>query len=276
VSVSTITWSPTFQWGASADPVWVDVPIDPNNPPLAGTGASLNPQTIPNSFAGVIFDANLDQTLRFATVGGLQRILEGPTLLALTLNLQFAGSILDGGPDNRVEVGLVPEGAPANYSNALLPWTRNEQSLGVFTLVGVPAFPGTAIPFQFVLSADAALLVRALCTSRANWTGRVAMSFRAAGANSVDLYNFVGGEIAAVTSQESVFFSGLAGGPYGGRARVVRDARFAMPAMNTELVRDGDNPSLWVRPFDWDPDDPEQTYRPRPGEGTVDDSIPDL
>jgi len=71
------------------------------------------------------------------------------------------------------------------------------------------------------------------------------------------------------------FFTGLAGGP-SGKVRAVRDSRYAMPALNTELIRDGDNPALWVRPFDWDPDDPEQTYRPRPGEGTIEDEIPDL
>ena len=277
MSVSTITWSPTSQWGASVAATWVDSPIDPNNPPnpLDGVGVPLSNATLPNAFAGMIFDANLDQVLRFTTVRGLQRILDGPILLALRLNLQFAGSILDGGPDNQVEVGIVPDGAPANYSNVLLPWSRGEQSLGIFPLAGLPAFPGTAIPYTFVLSAASVTLIRALVTSRANWTGRVAFSFRAAGANSVDLYNFVGGEIAAVTSQESVWFSGIAGGP-GGKVRAVRDGRYGMPAFSNELVRDGDDPGLFVRPFDSDSEDEEQTYRPRPGEGTVDDEIPDL
>ena len=49
-----------------------------------------------------------------------------------------------------------------------------------------------------------------------------------------------------------------------------------MPALNTELVRDGDQPNLWVRPWDSDPFDEPNTYRPRPGEGTVDDEIGDL
>ena len=71
------------------------------------------------------------------------------------------------------------------------------------------------------------------------------------------------------------FFSGLAGGPTGGGIRAVRDGRFGMPAWNRDLIRDGDNPGLWVRSEDFDPEDEEQTYRPRPGEGTVDDGIPE-
>lgn len=71
------------------------------------------------------------------------------------------------------------------------------------------------------------------------------------------------------------FWNGLAGGG-SGKLRAVRDGRYAMPAWNTELVRDGDEPGLFVRPFDADPEDPEATYRPRPGEGTREDEVPDL
>jgi hypothetical protein len=49
-----------------------------------------------------------------------------------------------------------------------------------------------------------------------------------------------------------------------------------MPALSTELVRDGDNPSLWVRGHDVDPEDEVATYRRRSGEGSTDDGIQDL
>jgi len=78
---------------------------------------------------------------------------------------------------------------------------------------------------------------------------------------------------ASLTMTWEPFFQGLIGGPHGGRHRFVRDARFGMPALNTELIRDGDQPSLWVRPGDSDPEDEPRRYRPRPGEGTVDDDI---
>ena len=275
MSVSSITWSPTAQWGGSTGAVWVDQAIAPL---LIGTGAPCNP--VLGFFAGAIFDANADQTLRFATVGGVARPLDPPILLSpFRLDVTIGGSILDGGTDNRLEIGVVPDGSPADYANGAtnVPWGRGESALETFTLANVPAFPLDPIPFSLTLGTASVTLIRALVTSRGDWNGRLALSFRAAGANSFDLYNATpGATISAVTSQESVFFSGLAGGPFGGKVRAVRDGRFAMPAMNTELVRDGDNPGLWVRPHDFDPEDPEQTYRPRPGEGSVDDQIPDL
>lgn len=113
--------------------------------------------------------------------------------------------------------------------------------------------------------------LRGFVTSRAVWNGRVALvlDWDVGIATSM-----------RVSSIESVvfqtFWNGLVGGPSGPRRRWVRDHRFALPALNSEVIRDGDQPSLWVRPFDSDPFDEPQTYRPRPGEGTVDDEISDL
>lgn len=276
MSVSSITWSPTAQWGGGVGAAWGDGIIVPG-PPFPGTGANCNP--VLNFFAGIIFDANLSQTLRFATVGGVQRILDPPILLSpFQLNIFIASALLDNGPDNRIEVGFVPEPSPANYANGAtsVPWGRGEIILETFTLTGLPIFPLPGIMFSFVLSAASTTLIRAHVTSRSNWDGRVAFSFRAAGANAFEIQNFTpNGLAAAVTSQESIFFSGLAGGPPT-RARAVRDGRYGMPALSTELIRDGDNPGLFVRPFDWDPEDKEATYRPRPGEGSIDDEISDL
>lgn len=71
------------------------------------------------------------------------------------------------------------------------------------------------------------------------------------------------------------FFSGCAGPGWGvgGRVRAVRDHRFGMPILSNKLIRDGDNPGLWVRASDWDPEDPPNEYVPDPLEGVVDDEI---
>lgn len=276
MSVSSITWSPTVQWGGSAGAVWGDGIIVPG-PVLPGTGVICDP--IQGFFGGVVFDANTDQTLRFATVGGVQRILDPPILLGFQLELQIDQALVNAGPDNRLEVGVVPDGSPADYANGdtNVPWGRGEQVLETFTLANVPVFPAPSIQFVLTFGTASVTLLRALCTSRGDWNGRLALSFRAVGANAFEFQNFTpNGLIAAVTSQESVFFSGLAGGATGPRVRAVRDHRFGLPAWNTQLVRDGDNPGLFVRPDDFDPDDPEQSYRPRPGEGTVDDEIGNL
>jgi hypothetical protein len=69
------------------------------------------------------------------------------------------------------------------------------------------------------------------------------------------------------------FFTGTLG-PSGPGQRSVRDGRFGMPALNTELVEDGYEPGLWVRPDDRDPEDEADSYVPRPTEGAVDDEVP--
>lgn len=268
MSVSTITWSPSVQWGSASGPAstWVEIPFGTTTVLLDGT-AGIERR------AGAIFDASLDQTLRFGLGGHL---LDGPIVLAFTLRALFTRPVdfEGGGPDNRVEAFFVPEHLPVNFADgALAPLNRGDVSLGVLTL-NLPA-PFAAQTVDFVFTAELATQARALITSRAFWSGRFAVSVRAVGANTIRMSNGEpgGDPLLLVTIQESLFFSGLAGGP-SGKVRAVRDGRFGMPALNTELVRDGDNPGLWVRPFDWDPEDPEQTYRPRPGEGTVDDKIP--
>jgi hypothetical protein len=70
--------------------------------------------------------------------------------------------------------------------------------------------------------------------------------------------------------------TGYVGGPFGGNIRAVRDTRFGFPAFSHELVRDLETPSLYVRPHDVDPEELEARYRPKAGEGSVSDDIPDL
>ena len=263
MSVSTITWSPTALWGVGSGGVWLE--LTPND--VTGD------VTLEGSDeAGVIFDATTDQTFRFATVAGDQRMLDGPILLAGDLRF-FARRVVGSNPPWTVEVGLVSDPQPVDFSAPdELPWERGEVSLGIFTLADVPVAPDAT---QYTLTLPAVDL-RALVTSRARWNGRLALSLRAFSfANRVRVMNGPSFPVEMVTSQESLWFSGLVGGP-SGHVRAVRDGRYGMPAFSTELVRDGDDPGLFVRPFDSDPEDEEQTYRPRPGEGSVDDQIPDL
>jgi hypothetical protein len=173
-----------------------------------------------------------------------------------------------------VELGFVPEAAVTNYTAVLLPWSRNEISLGTFDLGAVPVLPDV---LQVTLTPASVPFteVRAHVTSRSTWSGRLALSIRQTSGSNLQLRAPDSSPVELLTTQE-LFFTGLAGGPTGPRIRAVRDGRFAMPAFNTELIRDGDQPNLWVRPSDWDPEDEPARYRPRPGEGTVDDDIPNL
>jgi len=224
--------------------------------------------------AGLVFDAATGQALRFTTVGSQQRILDGPVVL--DWNFDFTVGILGGGGGATActfELGYVPEAAAANYSTTLFPWGRNETTLGTFAVGVVPELPAT-LAISLSPTSPQMETLRAIVTSRAAWSGRLALSLRLTVGNPLEILAPTFAPVQLATTQE-IFFAGLTGGPEG-KARAVRDGRYGFPAFNTELIRDGDNPGLWVRPFDFDPEDEEATYRPRPGEGTIEDEIPDL
>jgi len=255
---TTVTWSPTVQFGTGdAFNVFTQFGVIT----LGAFGIT----------GGLLFDAGASQSLRFATVGGQSRILDGPVVDTLSFVCDVNTTVLGGDNTALVEFGLVADPQPANYVTGLAPWFRNEISLGNYTVTCVldPAQATQTI----TMSSDAMALIRAHATSSARWNGRLALSMRRVSG----LFPFfrdtgLNVQASAQTTQER-FFSGLAGGP-AGKVRAVRDGRFGMPAMSTELMRDGDQPSLWVRDFDVDPEDPDATYRPKPGEGTTDDEIP--
>lgn len=261
--MATVTWTPS-QWGSATGGVFT-------------TGVLMNLDAAGTVTGGAIFDATAAQTLRTATVGGQVKLLDGPILTALSLVIVMNRPIGSTGPAT-MEVGLVPEATPADYSNALLPWARSEVSLGTFTIDAIGQPLTQAITTTLSLGALEAL--RSYTTSRSNWSGKLALSFRANNATitaNIRLFHpGPQGDLAQAVTTQAAFFSGLVSTVGGGRRRVVRDHRYAMPAMNSELVRDGDQPGLWVRPWDADPEDEPNTYRPRPGEGTVDDPIGDL
>jgi len=261
---STVQWTPS-QRGNSIGGVWGDAP--------AGFGSFLaigGAQTV-----GLVFDATTAQNLNFATVGGQTRILDGPILTGFTLS--FSLGILGGGSGATactIEIGVVPEADAANYAfTTLIPFSRNEEILGSFALGLVPELP-TILDVSLVFNTAQVTQIRSLVTSRSGWSGKLALSIRLTIGNALEIQEPSAHPITLDTTQE-IFFNGLIGGPSGPRQRYVRDARFGMPALNTELIRDGDQPSLFVRTHDWDEEDPEQEYRPKSGEGTVDDGIPE-
>jgi hypothetical protein len=154
------------------------------------------------------------------------------------------------------------------FSAAVTPFDFSLTALSTGNSVAILA------PVSLTLTSAQLLSLRSLVTGRAWWTGVVGFVIEATsgGPGILDLST----PLTWASVETQMFFSGLIGGPTGGHVRVVRDGRFAVPALSTELVRDGDQPSLWVRSSDQDPEDPSQEYRPRPGEGTVDDEIPNL
>ena len=258
--MSVITWSPPVQLGFSVAHFWT-------------TTAVGDPITIfPNGEgAGFIFDATTDQVLRFS--GG--RCLDGPILSSIDLTFD---AVRTGGATSfthSVSVGVVPDSSPANYTSSLVPFERGEASLGTFSVTTL--FPAES---QITLSLPTDLIM-AHVVGRADWNGKLAISLQVRQpADPADPGFIIMGTgshvvVGAITDQ-SPFFSGLLGGPYGGPHRYVRDGRYAMPALPGELVRDGDQPGLFVRPFDQDPEDPPARYKPKRGEGTVRDKVPDI
>ena len=172
-----------------------------------------------------------------------------------------------------VQAWIVNETNPQNYGPGFIPLARGEQLIGQsnFVWTGV----GTQVTVDFSL--DAFETYRTTRLSSALWAGRIAVSLMI---TTTVILKFNSSESAGtgpeLLADQASFFAGLTGGPTGPRQRFVLDGRFGMPALNTELVRDGDSPGLWVRPSDQDPEDEQATYRPKPGEGTVDDKIPNI
>ena len=262
MTTTSVTWTPV-QRGLFTAGIWADAPD--------GFGVF----TAVGDTAGFVFDAATGQTLRFAMVGSQQRILEGPLIMDWTLNFRV-GTLLGPGPSAcAFELAYVPQAAAENYTTALPPFGRSEISLETFSVGVVPNLPNT-IPVSISPNASQMSDLRALVTSRAAWSGRLALSLRQTLGNPLEIVAPSVSPVTLVTAQDLVFFSGLIGGPIGPGVRVVRDGRFAMPAFSNQLVSDGDQHGLFVRAGDWDPEDETASYRPRPGEGSINDEVPDL
>jgi hypothetical protein len=241
--MATVTWTTPDQWGMNVLGVWTDV-----------VGAL---SLVTGDEAGLVIDANTWQTLTFQS----GRILEGPIVSTAALT---STATPVAGTSWSLQAGLVPDATPADFSTAALPWARDEVDLGTLELGALVGATVVTITF----TTEQMELLRAHVTSRSTWDGKVAISLRNLG-DSVTLTPF------SVATTQDRFFSGLEGGPYGGKHRFVRDHRFGMPLLNTQLVRDGDERSLWVRADDSDPEDEIADYRPRTGEGSTDDGIPE-
>lgn len=256
----TVVWgNPTAQWGTVTGGVWTTLAFG------NGIFGAVNPTA--NTDLGMIFDG---PNLQFSGT----RVVDNPVVSGITLRLPLLAAAFNSPRVVRLWAQLVTDAA--DFSTASAPLTRGETDLGTFTIV-VDNFL-TPVYQDLVISAASVTQIRALVTSRALWQGRIAFVLEdVTGDGTVGFLVANGPTTPLVLSvEQDLFYAGLTGGPSGGDVRAVRDGRYGMPAWNTELVRDGDNPGLFVRAFDADPEDPEATYRPKPGEGTVDDSIPNL
>lgn len=253
----TVAWS-TAQWGTFQSGVWTTL--------AEADGVEANPRgDVPTRLLAFILE------LPNPEFSG-SRILDAPIVSGITL--QFPTLEVGGGPSfsQPVRLSVLLATTTADYSTASPPLSRGETTVGTFTLqvdggVLVPKVEPLVIPTATVTQ------IRSQVTSSAFWDGRLAFVVEALEFSAG--FRVLNGPTNPLTAdmEQDLFFSGLTGGP-AGRIRAVRDSRFGMPAFHPELVRDGDNPGLFVRSFDVDPEDEEATYQPKPDEGTVTDEVP--
>lgn len=236
---------------------WTTVAVGTNIPFTTSSRVALvfNFQTPGASDVGSPFDLSSGMTP--------PRALDAPLVVSLgtfPLDLTAASTTLT------YDVLLVTEPALADFSAASGPYDRATTTL--VTGRTLAAADGSVAQTFTTAAAD---LLRAHAAGRASWNGKLGVLLEATSGGPAELeaMNLV---LWTMTLMQS--FTGLQGGPSGPGVRAVRDGRFGFGAFNTQLQRDGDNPALYVRAHDVDPEDPAKTYRPRPGEGSYDDGIP--
>lgn len=240
------------QAGSSSAGVWTEAVV----------GDPITVQT--GGLVGLVYNVQLAGGAPFQMSG--DRALDPPIwVTAGALTLVNTSGIVGG----LVDLYLVPDPSPDLFSTANPPTLTGATVLVEDVLLGTVGIPPTTA--VVTLSGEANTTLRALVTSRATWTGRIALvlDWQVSLASTLTVSSFV--DTLFQTS-----WNGLTGGPAGPRQRYARDHRYGMPALNTQLIRDGDQQGLFVRPWDADPLDEPNRYRPRPGEGTVDDPIGDL
>ena len=244
MSPTTITWTPPVQAGVADAGTWND---------MLGSGSFVVSfgDAHPGAF---IFDASLFPPSMQSTIVGLQ------------FQLEVAHS--SGSQVKALEFGYVPDPQPANYSDSLLPWTRGEVNLGTFE-VDLSAGPP---PYTFTIAQSLLAPLRSTVFARSFWNGRFAVSLR----NPASSRYTVNGDTAAAIVTVAASFTGLLDDPDGPGVRAVLDSRFGFGTFSTKLIRDGENPALFVRPWDRDPKDPRVEHRKKPGEGSRDDRTPDV
>ena len=238
---------------------------------------STPPQPTPST-VGLTYD----WSLRFAA----GRPLDPPIISTFTVVLTgHPAMAADPGVDV-VEMYAVPQAVPADFSGGLIPFGRGELLVGAGAFVWAGVGTAVSITIGVYLTVGHAqtptcvanwdtIRMRSLGSSL--WNGKLCLSFKNLGVGQVLIFNSMesvgGGPV--LSAVETSFFAGLIGGPTGPRQRFVRDQRFGFPALNTEVVQDG-VVGMWVRPDDRDPEDLPATYRPKSGEGSVDDEVPNL
>lgn len=258
----TVSWgNPTVQWGTLTAGVWTTLAFGDS---IFG---AVNPTA--GTVLGVIFTWS---DLEYSGT----RVVDNPVVSGITFRVPVLGIALNNPRTVRLSCDL--DFDSALYSTGSAPLTRGETNLGNFTIPASGSFNFVTPEYEdLTISSALVTQIRALVTSRALWQGRIAFVLQDVTAPPDGTAGFLvaNGPTTPLLLrvEQDLFYSGLTGGP-SGRVRAVRDSRYGMPAFNPELVRDGDNPGLFVRSWDADPEDEEATYQPKPDEGTVTDEVP--
>lgn len=273
MSTSEVTYSttsPTAQGGIYVGGGWSD----------SGDGISVFSGAPFPSQIGLVFSWDLG----FDAAG---RPIDPPRLVSQRLRLVTHNSVVADPGTEILELWAVPEAAPGNYSDVLVPFTRSELLVAAANAqwAGAP----TTVEFTLGTYLDAAHANTATCTtnvktlrtlywSTSRWSGRIALSIQAtlsAGTWTFDSAETPGGTPPALLSTECPFFTGVLGMPTNRRARVRRDAISGLPFMTDEAVESGYRKGLWVRPQSWDPPDPfeDRKFYPPPNESVPDDEV---
>ena len=191
-----------------------------------------------------------------------------------TLTLRVMTSV--GSPTGTLQMFVVPEANASDYSDALLPGTRNEVAISDLETWDVAGL-SVGDPHTFTVNTVGIGLLNGIIKS-SYFRGKLAISFQVLFTNGTVL-----GYAAAENSNPvglpptltTVEFGDHTGFGDNWRSdlpgRGQHDDRFGFPVHTREWERDGYTGILRVLTGDADPEDPVDEYIPRPTEGAVDD-----
>lgn len=220
---------------------------------------------------GIQFDITAFRDYTLQTVNSEVRIADTPVSSNVILTFNASRNVNATG---LIEILLDSDPQAPVFADGSGPDVEDRSSmvsLGTVLLEDLPLFP-TLQAYDIALDGD---LMRAHLLSKARWGGTIALAIRnAGGAGTIRIRNGLTDTTAiSMSMNQDAFFTGLLGDsqPY---VRAVRDSRYGVATLSNKLVRDGNDPGLWVFERDRDPLDRPSEYIPDPREGVVDDEIP--
>jgi hypothetical protein len=199
----------------------------------------------------------------------IANIAKQPITLTLSTSLSSAAS---------VSIYMDDDPAPDLWSDSHLPITAttatNTRSIDYTSADAVWVLNGSTYDVTFELYTDTDWNTVGSTTTTKDalaqlfsdvlWNGRLQLVVGILGSCTVSAVTLTGRSVPFWTGTPSL-------GDPGSRRRAVLDDRYGMPAFSDTLVEDGFLEGRWVRPDDWDPEDPEADYPGNSQEGEVDD-----